>query len=131
MKCLTKNQKHRHIVKDEGGFTLTEVLVAMVIFSITTMGLTLIMVSMISSNDYADQLTQAIQFAEDKLESLKHECCLVVEPGTETVDGFTRTWSFSDNDPVDGLMKATVTVSWLDGQENDHSVYLSALMLPH
>lgn len=130
MILLRKSCRCRQALKEEKGFTLTEVLVAMVIFSITTLGLTLILVTMIGSNDYANQLTQGIQLAEDKLEELKNECCLVVEPGTDTFDEFTRTWSFADNDPVDGLLKVTVTVSWLHGQEEDHSIYLSALMLP-
>ncbi|MFQ6091423.1 MAG: prepilin-type N-terminal cleavage/methylation domain-containing protein [bacterium] len=124
--CFSRRFSRAH----EQGFTLVEVMVTMVIFSITSLGLTLLMVAMIGSNDYANQLTEATQLAEDKLEELKNECCLIVEPGTETIGQFTRAWSFVDNFPVNGLMKVTVTVSWADHKGRNHSTTLVTLMLP-
>jgi len=118
--------------RNEGGFTLAEVMVTMIIFSIASLGLTMLMVSMIGSNDFASRLTEATQLAEDKMEELKNECCLTVEPGTERVGRFTRSWYFVDNNPVVGLLTVNVTVTWADEVETQdaHSLELVALMLP-
>lgn len=120
----------------DSGFTLVEVLAAMVIFSITSLGLTLLMVSMIGGNDFANSLSQGTQLAEDKMEELKSECCLVIAAGSDTVGEYTRTWYFVDNDPVSGLIKVVVTVEWSDDEAVDedipnHSTTLVALMLPY
>jgi prepilin-type N-terminal cleavage/methylation domain-containing protein len=131
MKVTLNNRRLTDPWNTERGFTLAEVLIAMVILAITTLGLTLLMVGMIGSNDYADQMTKGTQLAEDKLEKFKNDCCLVVGPGADTLNGFTRSWTFVDNNPVNGMLKVTVSVAWRDKRkEENHSVYLTSLILP-
>ena len=138
MNMILTERRFRRFFSCSGvsGFTLVEVMATMVIFSITSMGLTLLMVSMIGGNDFANSLSQATQLAEDKMEELKNDCCLVVEAGSDTIGEYTRSWYFVDNDPVTGLIKVVVTVEWSDDEAVDeetpnHSTTLVALMLPY
>lgn len=122
-------------LREERGFSLVEVMIAMVLFAITSMGISILMVTMMGSNDYAKRFTEAVQLGEDKLEELKNDCCLVIAPGTDQVGGYTRSWHFLDDDPVSGMMQVLVTVSWKDARRQsseagDHSTTLVSLMLP-
>lgn len=55
----------------EGGFTLVEVLIAMMVLSIGILALTLMMKQSVSSTDYGRRVTTAENLATQKLEELK------------------------------------------------------------
>jgi type IV pilus assembly protein PilV len=59
------------VIKDTKGFTLVEILIAMVILGIAFMGLANMQVSCINSNSNSSQLTKAIILAQDKMEEIK------------------------------------------------------------
>lgn len=134
--CFVRPERHPGGgFRGERGFSLVEVMIAMVLFAITSMGITTLMVTMIGSNDYAKRFTEAVQLGEDKLEELKNECCLVIAPGADQVGKYARSWHFLDDDPVSGMMQVVVTVSWQDerrrsAEAGEHSTTLVSLMLP-
>jgi len=59
------------MIKDENGFTLIEILIAIVILGIAFMSLANMQISCISGNSNASQLTKAIILAQDKMEEIK------------------------------------------------------------
>jgi len=59
-------------LKSEKGFTLVELLIAMVILGIAFMGLANMQISSINSNTNASRLTKAIILAQDKMEEIKN-----------------------------------------------------------
>jgi len=108
------------------GFTLIEILVAMVVFSIASLGLAMGVTSVMRSNQRSYLASIATNLAQDKLEELKAspasvgpctENCDNPKPETNGVE-FTRTWNVVDNSPVTGVKQIDVTVEW-----NDHTTH--------
>jgi len=104
------------------GFTLIEVLVALVILSIALLALASLMVSATKYNSAGGHLTEAVTFAQDRLETLRITYWNDTKDGTDTVLGatgisYTRNWTVTANPapPNDTLKTARVTVSWNDG----------------
>ena len=59
------------LLKNEKGFTLVEILTAMVILGVAFMGLANMQLSSINSNSNSSQLTRAVILAQDKMEEIK------------------------------------------------------------
>ena len=98
------------------GYSLLEILVAMAIFSIASVGLTLSLTSSIRINHASDRLTQATILAHDTLEVLSARPA-ARESGTDTPQpGFTRAWMVTADSPQPGVTQVDVTVSWTDYQ---------------
>jgi prepilin-type N-terminal cleavage/methylation domain-containing protein len=100
------------------GFSLIEVLVAMVIFSIASLALSQLMVSstkLVSENGLA---SEAITLAQETLEDLRTvrftnmtngSASVVSEKGGAT---FNVVWTVTNNSPETGMNRVVVTVTW-------------------
>ncbi len=113
--------------KRVAGFTLIEVLVAMVVFAISSLGLAIGVTSVIRSNQRSYLASIATNLAQDKLEELKAmspvnviSCNSNCDNPVPTTDGveFTRTWQVVNNSPTAGVKQIDVTVEW-----NDHTTH--------
>ena len=119
-------------IKGFGGFTLIEILVAMGVFAIASLGLAIGVTSVIRSNQQSYLASIATNLAQDKLEELKStpatlaECTINCETPVPTTDGveFTRTWEVFPNDPTLGVTRIDVIVQWAD--HTSHSVTISS-----
>ncbi len=115
------------------GFTLIEILVAMVVFAIASLGLAMGVTSVMRSNQRSYMASIATNLAQDKLEELKAMSPANVvscppncnDPVLKT-DGvvFTRTWDVINNSPTPGVKRIDVTVLWED--HTTHSFTLSS-----
>jgi len=112
------------------GFTLIEILVAMVVFAIASLGLAMGVTSVMRSNQRSYLASIATNLAQDKLEELKAspasvgpcmENCDNPKPETNGVE-FTRTWNVVDNSPVTGVKQIDVTVEWHDHTTHSFTV---------
>ncbi len=117
------------------GFTLIEVLAAMAVFAIASLGLAVGVASVIRSNQRSYLASVATNLAQDKLEELKAKSPANVTPCTENCDNpkpktngveFTRTWQVVNNSPVAGVKQIDVTVQWSD--HTSHNVKVSGAM---
>jgi prepilin-type N-terminal cleavage/methylation domain-containing protein len=106
--------KHWH-----GGFSLLEVLVAMVILSIASLAVGKLMVGSSSFVSENAESTHAISLAQQKLENLRNLRYLDLVSDSETRPGsewkgmpFTVAWVVSNNTPITGTKTVVVTVSW-------------------
>jgi type IV pilus modification protein PilV len=107
--------------KKSKGFSLIEVLVALVILSISLLALAGLMVQSTKNSSWGSHLTEAATLAQDILERLR-----AVRPQTDIPEGtnndqviaasgvtYTRTWTVTTN--VDSTLRnISITVTWTD-----------------
>jgi prepilin-type N-terminal cleavage/methylation domain-containing protein len=126
------------VLTREQGFTFNEVLVAITIAAITILGYSLSSVDGIRRLKGSDNLTVAIQLAQDKMEQLKSQKDISDEdrcPGAGDVglsasglSGgiFERCWRIAASPLGEALKQVDVTVFWRDYQ--DHELTVSTLV---
>jgi len=122
------------------GFTLVEIMIAMLLLVIALVGLASVTVSVIKGNDLSRMVTTATTLAKDKMEELKNLSTTgagydaLPAIGSETKETiYTRDWTVGavgatapDNDTTK-MKKITVTVTWTwNGQS--HNATLNAIV---
>jgi type IV pilus modification protein PilV len=108
------------------GFTMIEILVALVLLSISLLALAGLMAMTSKNTSSGGHMTEAATFAQDKLEELRVTPWASVATGNDTRAGSTgtnygRTWTVAAN-AAGNLRTVTIAVSWTD--EVSHSISL-------
>lgn len=103
----------RRKMKNQKGFTLLEVMISMLVFSIGLMALAPMGVIAIKANKWSDRTTQAAFFLQEKIEDLKNQDPPV--NGTDNVSGMTRTWTIQQLSS--NLWQLDIRIDWTD-QDN-------------
>jgi prepilin-type N-terminal cleavage/methylation domain-containing protein len=106
------------------GFTLIEVLIALVILAVGLLGMAALMANTTRNNSYGGHLTEAATLAQDKLEQLratppgmfKLNITISDNPVGSTGTAYNRSWVAVPNIPPPGntLNTITITVNWTD-----------------
>jgi type IV pilus assembly protein PilV len=116
---------------DQNGFTLIEVLIAIVIIIIGTLGLASLTASIIHGNSFSNRITVATTLAQDRMESVKrlgYKNVSTLE-GTEDYgsilgyEGYKRVTSISSLTP--GMKTVKVQVSW---KSDTHTVSMETIL---
>ena len=114
---LCSSKKYKILKKDrinfmKNGYSLIEVLVAMAIFAITSLGLAAGVGAVIRAGQVSERVTQATILAQEKLEEFR----AAFEPlrnGEDTPRaGYVRRWQVTSDSPEVGVARVDVTVSW-------------------
>jgi type IV pilus assembly protein PilV len=129
----------------EQGFTLLEVLIAMVILGVGILSIGLAQISSVKVASKSRSLSQAMYLAQEQLD------LFMAMPGTDPVFAtpvtddpdpagaidvnandadvttFTRSWSVEPNTPSLGLTRITVTVRWDTASGITHDIELQAI----
>jgi type II secretion system protein I len=105
--------------KNQAGFTLVEVLVAMGIFAVAVLGLAMSGTSVIKANQTSLVQTTAANIGQDKLEELKSKTSANISsggPAVQTINGetFSTSWTVTSGSPISGMKRIDVTVTWTD-----------------
>ena len=122
------------------GFSMIEVLIAIVILSITLLSLASLMAMTTKNNSYGGHVTEAVTFAQDMLEALKVTPWANIVGGADVIQGskslinYNRTWNVSiltdpGPPPVELLKTVSVRVDWNDGASHSINI-LSAIRNP-
>lgn len=118
------------IFKKSSGFTLIEVLISLAILSLSLLALAGLMVITTKNNSFGNYLTEAVTFAQDKLEELRAIKWEDIKEGkfSDTKKGatqilFNRSWEVTKNGRI---KQVTVTVEWND--KTDHSIRLLSVL---
>ena len=94
------------------GYSLIEVLVAMAVFAIASLGLAAGVTTVIRAGAISQHVTQATILAQEKLEEFR----AAFEPLRDGEDaprpGYTRSWRVTPDSPEPGVTRIDVAVSW-------------------
>ncbi len=117
-------------LRDSKGFTLIEVFVVLLIFICGIVPLLKLQIATIDGNLAANQLTEATNLAESKMEQLLGWSYddldnAVILP--QTTGDYIVNWSRNSDSPIAGATTISVTVSWLDKDNTSHCVTLSSI----
>ena len=126
----------RRLGDNNSGFTLMEVLAAMLILSVGLLGMAALITGIISSNKLSNRISTATVLAQDKMEDIRRKGYDGVgniggsDEDENPVTGyskFRRVTSIKGvgTPAVSGLKSITVTVSW---DSNAHSVELKTIL---
>jgi prepilin-type N-terminal cleavage/methylation domain-containing protein len=110
------------------GFTLIEILISLAILSLSLLALAGLMVVTTKNNSFGGHLTEAVTFAQDKLEELRAINWSNIVSGSDSKEGATkivynRSWNVSTNG---GIKTITITVDWND--KTNHSIRLLSVV---
>ncbi|MBL7115028.1 MAG: prepilin-type N-terminal cleavage/methylation domain-containing protein [Kiritimatiellae bacterium] len=103
------------------GFTLAEIMVAMFILTGAVLSGTFFFASMARSAAFTGHVAQATELAQDKLEELLEQTKGTMAAGNDTIDGFDRTWTLSNNTDF-AVLEVTVDWNSLDGKTRSVSL---------
>ena len=117
--------------KAQEGFTLIEVLVALVVLSFAIASMMPVLLQTVRGNFFGKSTTKAATWSQDKLEELRRVDFSdpALTPGTYTdptgvpEDGYTRTWAITN---AGGLYSADIVgieveTTWTDSQGLPHT----------
>ena len=120
------------------GFSLIEILIALVILSISLLALAALMVTTTQNNSFGGHMTEAATFAQGKLEELRATSWVAITSGSDKMSSngmdFARNWTVVPNAIVapytePTLNTVTITVNWND--RTNHSIrFISAIANP-
>lgn len=109
-------------LKSNRGITILEVLIAMVVLSLSLLLLLNMAMVALDGNDWSNKTSIATQLLQEKLEQLR------VDPdpagGSDTASGVTRTWSVSTI--ASHLRRVDVNVSWTDVRQRTKTNTMTA-----
>jgi prepilin-type N-terminal cleavage/methylation domain-containing protein len=110
------------------GFTLIEILIALIILSVAFLALAGLMVQSTKNNSFGGRMTEAATFAQDKLEELKAVSWVAIVPGSDHKMGsngidYGRAWNVATNG---NLKTITMSINWND--QTSHSINLLSVI---
>lgn len=108
------------------GYSLIEVLVALTLFSLATLGLSAGVGTTIRAGKLSADFTLATILAQDKLEELFAQGPPVSDGSDTPQPRFTRAWAATSDTPEVGVTQIDVVVSWADATR--HTVILTTVL---
>ena len=115
-------------LRNNRGFTLVEIMIAVFILVVALLGLISVTVMVIKGNSFSKTMTTATTLAKDKMEQLKNTGYDSLAGGTDTVESiFTRTWTITSDSPATGMKTIEVKVEW-DWQGATRNVTLRTIV---
>jgi type IV pilus assembly protein PilV len=115
------------------GFTLIEIMIALVIMSIGLTALAAVQISAIRGNAFSKRMTTAVSIADGKMEQIKNGsyASIISESSiqiTQSNMNFTRQVTVTNNiAPLTNTKTVNVTVSWSEGSKL-HSVPITTIV---
>lgn len=129
------------LVKNEKGFTLIEILVAIMLLAVALMGMTSVTAMVIKGNSLSKTMTTATTLAKDKMEEFKNtsyaDLATVPSPDYVTAGGavqssasgtyYKRISTLLSDSPDTGMTSIEVKVEWPQ-QNPAHNVTLKTIV---
>ncbi len=133
---MKHQEPHRAVrEKKDNGFTLIEVLIAIIILSVGLLGMAALTVGIIQGNKFSNDLTTATTLAQDEMEDIRRlgysgtsATTTTVTENYNSIPGYAtykRVTNTSVDNPVPGMKMITVTLFW---DSDNHSVELKTIL---
>lgn len=115
-------------LEKSNGFTLIEIIISLAILSFSLLALAGLMVITTKNNSFGSHLTEAVTFAQDKLEELRAINWNDIVSGSDIKTGatqivFNRSWNVSTNGKIKTI---EIIVQWND--KTDHTIKLLSVV---
>lgn len=111
-------------ITTENGITILEVLVAMMILSVSLLLLLNMAMVALDGNDWSNKTTLATQLVQQKLEEIRATGNLT--NGSDVVNGVSRAWTISN--AGSHLRNVRIALNWQDVKAATHYDTLSAVI---
>lgn len=123
------------MAKFQSGFTLLEVMVAIVILTIGLLGTAGLTTGVVKGNHYSKNVTSATAAGQTKLEAVKsggYTNATTANFPNDTVKmggtSFTRTIAITNSSPAANMKTVSVTVSWSESNNTARSINLQTIL---
>jgi prepilin-type N-terminal cleavage/methylation domain-containing protein len=109
--------KYQRYISNTAGFTILEVMIAVLILSMALLLLLNMAMVALDGNDWSNKTTNATQLIQEKLEELR----TTTSPtgGADTVDNVSRSWTVTPSGSH--LRRIDIVVQWEDIKANPHT----------
>src|SRR4030095_2496422 len=125
----------RKLPASQQGFTLIEVLVAIVILTMGLLGTAALTTGIIRGNHYSKNITSATAAAQSQLESVKssgYVNAVAANFPTDTVSmggmTFNRATTITSDSPAANMKTISVVVTWTESNNTTRSVTLQTIL---
>ncbi len=124
----TRWHRIRALFRRTDGFSLIEIMVAVVIFSIGVLGLGALFPMAVRNINQGAMMTRATHHAQSKMEDLLDAGNGDLQSGADTLNGqFFRTWYVAPDSLSEGIATLRIAVRWW-GAGSERRVNLSSVM---
>lgn len=110
---------------DRRGFTLVEIVVAVVILALSVLGTASLTAMLMRANGGSTDRTRAVEALRLKVEDMQSTAYGSIDSGSDTwtVGALTvsRTWTVTADSPAPGLKTVDLTASW-DDRRGHHTI---------
>jgi Tfp pilus assembly protein PilV len=111
-------------INKSDGITILEVLIAMLILSMSLLLLLNMAMVALDGNDWSNHTTVVTQLMQQKLEEIRASGALT--NGHDSVSGVARTWNVTNVGPH--LRNVNIAMNWSDVRAREHNDSMSALI---
>jgi len=115
---------------NQRGMSLVEIMVAMIILAIALTWLAPLLIVAMRGTRRGGDLTQAVTLGQDKLEEFRNKSYTYLlghSAGQDTVNDVVRSWTVTEEEGHQGLLRIALDLSWQDEKGGDHEIQFVTL----
>jgi prepilin-type N-terminal cleavage/methylation domain-containing protein len=113
--------------RKESGFSLLEVMIALVVLSVGLLALVGMFGSGFTSLETGNRTTRASQLAKRKMDALRVVTPFPILNEEDSLEGMKRRWSIRKSEGDPNIWVISVEVLWKNSQDRDRRIFIKSL----